>query len=207
MNKHLEVVNLTKIFTMHILNGKKIVAFKDVSFSLNKGEFLGISGKSGYGKSSLIKCIYRNYIPTSGDVFYYADNGEQINLATADDELILHIRKNKIGYVSQFFSAVPRIPAIDIVIEPLLDKGWDRDSAIIKAKELFKRFEIDKSLWDAFPSTFSGGEKQRINLIKAFIDKPEIILLDEPTASLDQKNRSETLEIIKEFKKEKISMI
>jgi alpha-D-ribose 1-methylphosphonate 5-triphosphate synthase subunit PhnL len=191
---------------MHILAGKEITAFKDISFSLIKGTFLGISGKSGYGKSSLIKCIYRNYNPTSGDVYLY-NGDEKINIIAINDHEMLKIRKEKMGYVSQFFQTIPRVSSMNIIIEPLLDKGWEKEKAIEKAKELLIHFEIPKNLWDAFPSTFSGGEKQRINLMRTFIDCPEIILLDEPTASLDQKNRDKILEVIKEMKDQGISMM
>ena len=206
MNTIIEVVNLTKIFKMHVLGGKEIIAFKDVTFSLTKGTFLGISGKSGYGKSSLIKCIYRNYKPTSGDVFLY-NRDEKINITMIDDHEMLKIRKEKMGYVSQFFQTIPRVPTMDIIIEPLVDKGWEKEKAIDRAKELFIHFEIPRNLWDAFPSTFSGGEKQRINLMRTFIDCPEIILLDEPTASLDQKNRDKIMEIIVEMKNQGVSMM
>ena len=206
MNTIIDVVNLTKIFKMHVLGGKEIIAFKDVTFSLTKGTFLGISGKSGYGKSSLIKCIYRNYKPTSGDVFLY-NRDEKINITMIDDHEMLKIRKEKMGYVSQFFQTIPRVPTMDIIIEPLVDKGWEKEKAIDRAKELFIHFEIPRNLWDAFPSTFSGGEKQRINLMRTFIDCPEIILLDEPTASLDQKNRDKIMEIIVEMKNQGVSMM
>jgi len=205
--KHLEVCNLTKIFNMHILNKKKIIAFQDISFSLDRGKFIGIAGKSGYGKSSLIKCIYRNYDPTSGDIFLYDKEGKSINLTKINDHEMLEIRKNRMGYVSQFFQTIPRVTTMNIIIEPLIDKGWQKDDAVMRAEKLFKLFDIPDNLWDAYPSTFSGGEKQRINLMKTLIDSPEIILLDEPTASLDMKNRMIILEIIKEMKKQGITMI
>ena len=206
-NKHLEVINLSKVFHMHILGGKKIVAFQNVSFVLERGKFLGISGKSGYGKSSLIKCFYRNYDVTSGDIFLYDKEGGKINLRTISDTEMLSIRKNRIGYVSQFFQTIPRVTTMNIVIEPLIDRGWEKERAILRATELFRLFDIPKNLWDAFPSTFSGGEKQRINIMRTLIDCPELLLLDEPTASLDKKNRSIIMNIVMELKKQNISMI
>lgn len=207
MGRHLEVINLSKIFNMHILGGKKITGFENINFSLNRGEFLGIAGKSGYGKSSLVKCIYRNYEPTSGKILLYDELGEKINLVDLTDYEMLQIRKKRIGYVSQFFRCIPRVTTMNIIIEPLIDKGWEKDRAIDRAKELFKLFDIPANLHDAFPLTFSGGEKQRINLMRTLIDSPELLILDEPTASLDSKNRKIILNILKELKNQGISMI
>ena len=204
---HLEVLNLNKRFTMHILGKKEIIAFQDISFKIDRGRFLGISGKSGYGKSSLIKCIYRNYDVTSGDIFLYDESGEKINLTQISDIEMLDIRTRRMGYVSQFFQAIPRVTTMNIVIEPLIDRGWEKEKAMERAKALFQIFDIPQNLWDAFPSTFSGGEKQRLNLMRTLIDCPEILLLDEPTASLDRNNREIILNIIKELKKQHITMI
>ncbi|MGD9202706.1 MAG: ATP-binding cassette domain-containing protein, partial [Chitinispirillia bacterium] len=109
MNTHLKVVNLSKIFEMHILGGKNIIAFQDINFAIERGKFLGISGKSGYGKSSIIKCIYRNYDTTSGDIYLYDKTGGYVNLVTISDIEVLEIRKSRMGYVSQFFQTIPRV--------------------------------------------------------------------------------------------------
>ncbi|MGD8446632.1 MAG: ATP-binding cassette domain-containing protein, partial [Desulfobacterales bacterium] len=153
MSKHLEVINLSKRFTMHILEDKEIIAFQDINFKIDRGRFLGISGKSGYGKSSLIKCIYRNYDVTSGDIFLYDQTGLKINLTQISDIEMLDIRARRLGYVSQFFQAIPRVTTMNIVIEPLIDRGWHNDAAIERAQALFQLFDIPKNLWDAFPST------------------------------------------------------
>jgi alpha-D-ribose 1-methylphosphonate 5-triphosphate synthase subunit PhnL len=192
---------------MHILEDKEIIAFQDINFKIDRGRFLGISGKSGYGKSSLIKCIYRNYDVTSGDIFLYDQTGLKINLTQISDIEMLDIRARRLGYVSQFFQAIPRVTTMNIVIEPLIDRGWHKEAAMERAQALFQLFDIPKNLWDAFPSTFSGGEKQRINLMRTLIDCPEILLLDEPTASLDRNNRQIILNIIQELKKQNITMI
>jgi alpha-D-ribose 1-methylphosphonate 5-triphosphate synthase subunit PhnL len=207
MPTHLEVIRLYKRFTMHILGQKEIVAFQDISFKIDRGKFLGISGNSGSGKSSLIKCIYRNYDVTSGDIFLYDEAGEKINLTQVTDIEMLDIRTRRMGYVSQFFQTIPRVTAINVVIEPLIDRGWKIKNAMERAKALFRAFDIPQNLWDAFPSTFSGGEKQRLNLMRTLIDCPEILLLDEPTASLDRNNREIILKIIQELKKKEITMI
>jgi alpha-D-ribose 1-methylphosphonate 5-triphosphate synthase subunit PhnL len=207
MSTHLEVINLNKRFTMHILGKKEIIAFEDINFKIDRGKFLGISGKSGYGKSSLIKCIYRNYDVTSGDIFLYDETRNKINLTQISDIEMLGIRRRRMGYVSQFFQAIPRVTTINIVIEPLIDRGWKKEDAMERAEMLFQLFDIPKNLWDAYPSTFSGGEKQRINLMRTLIDCPEVLLLDEPTASLDRNNRAIILNIIKELKIQGITMI
>jgi alpha-D-ribose 1-methylphosphonate 5-triphosphate synthase subunit PhnL len=207
MSKHLEVSDLSKTFTMHILSEKTITAFHRVNFTLERGKFLGISGKSGYGKSSLIKCIYRNYDVTSGDIFLYDRDGGRISLTAISDTEMLEVRKKRMGYVSQFFHTIPRVTAMDIVIEPLTVHGWEKEKAEARAAELFELFDIPANLWDAYPSTFSGGEKQRVNLMRTLIDCPELLLLDEPTASLDKKNRGIIIDIIRELKKQDVTMI
>lgn len=207
MSTHLEVIGLSKQFEMHILGGKRIVAFENINFSLKRGSFLGISGKSGYGKSSLIRCIYRNYDATSGDIMFYGEDGSKINLTAIGDMEMLGIRARRIGYVSQFFQPLPRVTTLNIVIEPLIDRGWLKEEAISRAETLFNRFDIPPNLWDAYPSTFSGGEKQRVNLMRTLIDCPELLLLDEPTASLDRNNRDIIMGIIKELKSQNVSMI
>ena len=206
MSKHLEVINLSKSFIMHILSGKEILAFQDISFTVGRGTFLGVIGRNGSGKSSLVRCICRNYEPTSGDILLYNGN-ESVNLAKIGDREVLEIRKTRIGYVSQFFRPIPRTPAVDVVIEPLLDKGWGREEAQERARELFSLFDFPENLWDAFPSTFSGGEKQRINLIRSLINSPELVLLDEPTVSLDVRSRGIILDIIKEMTRRKITIL
>jgi alpha-D-ribose 1-methylphosphonate 5-triphosphate synthase subunit PhnL len=207
MPRHLEVINLSKHFIMHILGKKEITPFQNISFTIDRGKFLGISGKSGSGKSSLMKCIYRNYDASSGDIFLYDKNGGKINLTQISDIEMLDIRTKRMGYVSQFFQAIPRVTTMKVVIEPLIDRGWEQEKAIQRAEGLFQLFDIPKNLWDAFPSTFSGGEKQRINLMRTLIDCPEILLLDEPTASLDHYNREIILNILRELKKQNITMI
>jgi alpha-D-ribose 1-methylphosphonate 5-triphosphate synthase subunit PhnL len=207
MATHLDVKNLSKRFKLHILGGKEIVAFQDIGFRIERGRFLGISGKSGYGKSSLIKCIYRNYEVSSGEIWLHDEAGGKVDLTRVSDIEMLEIRRLRMGYVSQFFQPIPRVTTMKVVIEPLIDRGWERARARARAEALFKLFDIPANLWDAYPSTFSGGEKQRVNLMRTLIDCPEILLLDEPTASLDRNNREIILNIIQELKRQQITMI
>ena len=203
----LHVIGLSKEFLMHIRGGKKIVSFRNVSFSLKKGEFLGLTGPSGIGKSSLLKCIYRTYIPTAGKILYTTEPGEIVNLADADEHAILDLRESEIGYISQFLHVIPRVSAFDVIAGALASKGFNRRLCEEKAGEYLRRVGIPQTLWEMYPSTFSGGEKQRLNIIHAIISKPRLLLLDEPTASLDANTKREVIALIEDLKKEGTSMI
>ncbi|MCX7709155.1 MAG: phosphonate C-P lyase system protein PhnL [Clostridia bacterium] len=203
----MEIQNLSKEFHMHIRGGKTILSLMDVSFEVKKGEFLGLTGPSGIGKSSLLKCIYRTYVPTSGDIWYTDSMGDRVNLVTANEHEILRLRKYEIGYISQFLHVIPRVSAMDVITGALVEKGFDRKESEERAKEYLSRVGIPTSLWEMFPSTFSGGEKQRLNIIHAIISKPRMLLLDEPTASLDPNTKNEVVSLILELKKEGTAMI
>jgi alpha-D-ribose 1-methylphosphonate 5-triphosphate synthase subunit PhnL len=170
---------------MSVLRGKQIHGFHDVSFKVQRGDFVGIIGKSGSGKSSLLKCIYQTYIPDKGYVLLKNEAGEMINLTLADDHTILGFRRQEIGYVSQLLRAVPRVTALEVIAEPLLLRGVDLDTAKEKAARYLERLLIPEELWEAYPSTFSGGERQRVNIARALISAPKLLLLDEPTSALD----------------------
>lgn len=192
---------------MHIRGSKKIVSLENVSFSLKRGEFLGLSGPSGIGKSTLLKCIYRTYIPTTGDIIYRTAEDKIINISTTDEHTILDLREREIGYVSQFLRVIPRVSALGIVVSSLALKGLNKKTCEERAKEYLRRVGIPQSLWEMYPSTFSGGEKQRLNIVHAIIGKPRLLLLDEPTASLDANTKREVITLIKELKSEGTSMI
>ena len=198
---------LTKEFQMHIRGGKRITAFRDVSFAVQAGEFLGISGPSGAGKSSLLKCIYRTYRPSAGTLRYTDAQGSRHDLAGADEHTLMRLRKLEIGSISQFFHVIPRISALETITNAAAARGFDRGESKERAQELLLRLGIPPSLWDMFPSTFSGGEKQRINIIHAVIAAPRLLLLDEPTASLDPASAREALALIRELKREGTAMI
>jgi len=203
----LEVRNLSKNFNLHLLGGKVITAFQNVSFALKRGEFLGIAGKSGSGKSSLIKCIYRTYLSTKGEIIYYPKSENPIDLATCHDEEIIDLRYGKIGYVSQFFYAIPRVSCLDIVTRALIQQGVNINEAKKSAQNMLSRLLIPDKLFDAYPSTFSGGEKQRINIAHALVKEAELLLVDEPTASLDKVARGIVLEEIFKLKMRRTSVI
>jgi alpha-D-ribose 1-methylphosphonate 5-triphosphate synthase subunit PhnL len=203
----LQVNNLAKDFTMHIRDGVMIPGFSGVSFQTKAASLLAITGPSGTGKSSLLKCIYRTYLPSAGEILYTAKDGTVINLASACDWDVLSLRRNEIGYVSQFFHIMPRISALETLIEPLVSRGENRKVALDRAMEMLSRVGLGKTLWDMYPSTFSGGEKQRLNILHAIITKPRLLLLDEPTASLDKGYKDCIMEMILALKAEGTAMI
>jgi len=202
----LEVQNLAKRFTLHMLGGKRLVAFAGVQFSLAAGECLQVVGPSGIGKSSLLKCLYRTYRPSQGRALFFTTGGA-VDLAAAPEAEILDVRRRAIGYVSQFFSAIPRQSAVAVVAEPLLDLGADTQTALDEARTMLARLEIPEALWEGFPATFSGGERQRVNLARAFIAPRKLILLDEPTASLDAARRAIVFELLTELKRAGTALI
>jgi alpha-D-ribose 1-methylphosphonate 5-triphosphate synthase subunit PhnL len=199
MAKILDVENLHKEFTLHILNNKKIRALDSVSFDLDAGEIVGLTGTSGSGKSTLMKCIYRTYLPSGGRVVTYTRRGP-VDLASANEHDVLAVRKSEMTYCSQFLQAIPRVPAVDVVCEHLLRRGGNRDEALTLARDCFARLWLPEELWDAYPSTFSGGEQQRVNILRAIISRPRLLLVDEPTASLDAKTKDVVIDMLLELK-------
>lgn len=202
----LEVNNLSKSFELHILNGKKIEALKNINFNLKEGEIIGLTGKSGSGKSSLMKCIYRTYLASNGEIIYQSADGP-VDLATADDHRVISLRKTEITYCSQFLSVIPRVTAVDVVSENLFRIGKDKDAAREKARQMLEQLGLPAELWDAFPVTFSGGEQQRINIARAIIAPPRFLLIDEPTASLDQRTKDVVIDMTLELKNNGTSVL
>ncbi|MDR1656176.1 MAG: phosphonate C-P lyase system protein PhnL [Deltaproteobacteria bacterium] len=197
----LAAVGLGKTFTLHLTGPTKICALEGVDLKVGSGVCLGLTGPSGSGKSSLLRCLYGNYHLSSGDVFI-KHKESTVSLSKAGDRLILEIRTWSLGYVSQFLRVIPRVPTIDIVSEPLLALGQPQKQAAKAAARVLERLRIPKKLWPLPPATFSGGEKQRVNLARVFVKNWPILLLDEPTASLDSKNRDSVFELITEAKQE-----
>jgi alpha-D-ribose 1-methylphosphonate 5-triphosphate synthase subunit PhnL len=203
----LSVRQLSKYFILHILGGKAIAGCEEIEFDLKQGEFLGLTGPSGAGKSTVIKCIYRTYLPTSGCVLYTGKDGRQTDLAHTPEREMIRLRRLEIGYVSQFLRVMPRVPAVDVLAGELRQKGWEMDDARQRAREYLEIMNIGKALWDAYPSTFSGGEQQRINIARALITEPRLLLLDEPTASLDAATRQIVVRVLKDLKSAGATMI
>src|SRR6201996_8265946 len=201
MGKLLEIANLRKQFRLHILNEKTIAALDDVSFEVDEGEIVALTGKSGSGKSTLMKCIYRTYLSDSGQILYHGGTGFRIDLAAATEHQVLQIRKTEMTYCSQFLQVIPRVPALDVVASGLIARGHTASDARQITRECFARLSLPKELWDAYPSTFSGGEQQRVNIARAIISRPRLLLVDEPTASLDIKTKDAVIAMILELKR------
>jgi alpha-D-ribose 1-methylphosphonate 5-triphosphate synthase subunit PhnL len=196
----LVIENLSKTFVMHVGEEKTIPCLDSVSLTVETGQMVAVIGPSGAGKSSLLKCVYGSYLASSGEIFYTAANGTTYELTTTDLQTMRMLRMNEIGYVSQFFHVIPRIAALDVLCEPLINRGVAADKALARAKELLNIVGIPESLWNMYPSTFSGGEKQRLNILYGIISEPRLLLLDEPTASLDPTSKANVLALIKDLK-------
>ena len=202
----LRIDNLAKTFLLHNQGAKKLPVFQNISFQVKAGECLVLTGASGTGKSTLLRAIYANYLVQSGTINIRHEN-KWVDLASASPHEVLEIRKKTLGYVSQFLRVIPRISAIDLVCEQLLVQGKLIKPAKAQAKKLLNKLSIPESLWDLPPATFSGGEQQRVNIARTLIQDYPILLLDEPTASLDEKNRDAVIELINEARNQGTAVV
>jgi alpha-D-ribose 1-methylphosphonate 5-triphosphate synthase subunit PhnL len=192
----IRVENLAKMFTLHHQGATQIPVFEALNLEVMPGECVVLSGDSGVGKSTLMRTIYGNYLPSDGGVFVRHDNA-MIDITKAAPHDVLAIRKKTLGYVSQFLRVIPRITTLDLVIEPLLENGVDPGEARERAITLLNALRLPQAHWALPPATFSGGEQQRVNIARSFIREYPVLLLDEPTASLDAANRQIVVELIK----------
>jgi alpha-D-ribose 1-methylphosphonate 5-triphosphate synthase subunit PhnL len=187
---------VAKTFTLHLRGEAMIEVVRDVSFSMHSGECVALAGPSGAGKSSILKMIYANYRADSGIILVRAGE-EQIDITKADPRRILELRRSTIAYVSQFLRVIPRVATLDIVAAAAAETGMSGAEAGERAADLLQRLHIPRQLWQLPPATFSGGEQQRVNLARGLAAEQPIVLLDEPTASLDATNRSVVVDLIK----------
>ena len=206
MTAMIDVADAQKTFTMHLQGGVELPVVRGATFRVDPGECVVLAGPSGAGKSSILKMIFGNYRCDGGRIGI-RHRGALIDLATAEPRQILNVRRDTIGYVSQFLRAVPRVATIDVVAEPLIAKGMPRAEAHARAGALLQRLNIPQRLWRLPPATFSGGEQQRVNIARGFIPDLPILLLDEPTASLDAANRAVVVELVAEKKRKGIAMV
>ncbi len=202
----LVVSDVAKSFTMHLRDGIKLPVVAGVSFSIRAGECAVLGGPSGAGKSSILKMLYGNYAVDEGQIIVQHEGG-LIDLANASPRTVLAVRRQTIGYVSQFLRTVPRVSALDVVAEPLVERGEERESAREKARALLAQLNLPEKLWALPPATFSGGEQQRVNIARGFITEHPVLLLDEPTASLDAKNRDVVVALIAEKKAAGVALL
>lgn len=195
----LRVRDIAKTFVMHLRGGLRLPVFSNVSFEVAAGECLVLGGPSGVGKSSILKMLYGNYGVDTGEILV-AHAGQPVDLARALPRQVLDIRRHTLGYVSQFLRAIPRVPALEVVADPLIARGTDKLEALGRAEAALARLNLPRELWNLPPATFSGGEQQRVNIARGFISDHPILLLDEPTASLDAANRAVVIDMIEEKK-------
>jgi alpha-D-ribose 1-methylphosphonate 5-triphosphate synthase subunit PhnL len=197
MRKMITVSGVTKTFTLHNQGGVVLPVLSDVNFAVDAGEALVLAGPSGVGKTSLLRLLYGNYKPTSGRIDI-RHGSATVDIVSAQPRLVLDVRRRTIGFVSQFLRVIPRVTTLDIVRDPLLQRGKDAATATRRAQDMLARLNLPERLWHLAPATFSGGEQQRVNIARSFVDPPAILLIDEPTASLDAANRDVVVELIAE---------
>lgn len=206
MSAMVEVDHLSKRFTLHNQGGVTLPVLDEVSLEVERGECVVLHGPSGAGKSTLLRCVYANYRVESGAA-RVRHAGVWVDMASAPPREVLAVRRRTVGYVSQFLRVIPRVPALDVVMEPLIAAGCDREAARAKAARVLERLNVPSRLWPLPPATFSGGEQQRVNIARGFVADFPILLLDEPTAALDASNRRAVVELIEEAKARGAAML
>lgn len=198
----IELKDVSKTFTLHNQGSAVIEVINNVSFSVAPGECVALTGSSGAGKSTLMRMIYGNYLTQFGSIRI----GE-VDMVQAEPREVIALRRDVLGYVSQFLRVVPRVPTLDVVADPLRSLGVPAEEAHARARELLSQLNIPERLWTLSPTTFSGGEQQRVNIARGFAHSYPAMLLDEPTASLDAKNREVVLSLIEEAKERGVAII
>ena len=197
MTERVRVMAVAKDFVLHNQGGVRLPVLTDVSFSVNAGECVVLHGPSGAGKSTLLRLLYGNYRCTQGEILIR--HGEDfVDIVRADPRVVLEVRRRTLSFVSQFLRVIPRVSTLDIVCEPLLARGIAPEQARPRAQAMLERLDIPARLWSLAPATFSGGEQQRVNIARSFIARAPVMLLDEPTASLDARNREIVMGLIDE---------
>jgi alpha-D-ribose 1-methylphosphonate 5-triphosphate synthase subunit PhnL len=186
---------LDKVFVLHHQHGAQLPVFAGLHLQVAAGECVALAGPSGCGKSTLMRCLYGNYAPSGGQV-EVLHQGQWLDLHRAAPRQVIAARRHSLGHVTQFLRAIPRVPTLDLVAEPLRRLGVDDASAREQARALLDRLNVPQRLWSLPPATFSGGEQQRVNVARGFIAAQPVLLLDEPTASLDGRNRQVVVDLI-----------
>ncbi|MFV0423839.1 phosphonate C-P lyase system protein PhnL [Oleidesulfovibrio sp.] len=199
MTVMIEVSSLSKRFVLHNQGGAQLQVFEGLNLAVSAGECVALHGRSGSGKSTLLRSLYANYKPVSGAI-RIRHKGEMVDIASADPRLVVQVRKHTVGYVSQFLRAIPRVPTFELVAAARRELTGNAAEAEVWAAELLGKLNIPHRLWSLAPATFSGGEQQRVNIARGFAVDYPVMLLDEPTASLDAANRAVVVELIRETK-------
>ena len=206
MSAMLEIRGLSKGFTLHAA-GRRVRGCERVSLVVERGEFVGITGRSGSGKSTILKCLYRTNLPESGQILYDSEAFGTVDLATLDERRVIYLRNYEIGYVSQFLDAVPRTTARQIVAASAAEAFGDPADIGSETTRMLEHFDFPRELWDLYPNTFSGGEKLRLNIARAMVRRPRLLLLDEPTASLDNASKLKVRDLIEQLKEGGTTML
>jgi alpha-D-ribose 1-methylphosphonate 5-triphosphate synthase subunit PhnL len=186
---------IAKTFTLHNQGSTLVPVFANVSLEVAAGECVVLSGVSGVGKSTMLRAIYGNYVPSDGSVKLFHD-GEYVDITNSPPHVVLDIRRRTMGYVSQFLRVIPRIQTLQLVMEPLLENSVDAGEAKDRAEAILAMLNLPKALWGLPPATFSGGEQQRVNIARVMVREYPVLLLDEPTASLDAANRQTVIKLM-----------
>jgi alpha-D-ribose 1-methylphosphonate 5-triphosphate synthase subunit PhnL len=197
----LEFQAVSKRFTLHHQNGAELRVLDTVNLQVRPGECVVLDGPSGMGKSTLLKLVYANYRASSGRILVRAPQQEAVDVSAALPRTLVQMRRHTVGYVSQFLRVIPRVSALEVVAEPLMEDAADepaREQARESARQWLQRLRIPERLWPLPPATFSGGEQQRVNIARNMIKPRPVLLLDEPTASLDAANTQTVIELIRE---------
>ena len=196
-NPSLRIEGFSKRFVLHTQGGIVLDVLSEVNLTIGAGDCVVLHGPSGVGKSSLLRCVYGNYRTDTGRILVrHLDGG--VNMVAAEPRHILDIRRQTIGYVSQFLRVIPRVSALDVVAEPLRRLGITIETARHRAADMLNRLAIPERLWELAPATFSGGEQQRVNIARGFVVDYPILLLDEPTSALDAGNRERIVQLIRD---------
>ncbi len=206
MNTLIEVRDLAKTFTLHQQHGVSLQVLRGLSFTVSAGECLVLHGQSGAGKSTLLRTLYGNYLPAGGSI-RIRHAGDWLELVGAEPRQVLAVRRQTLGYVSQFLRVIPRVPALEVVMEPALARGWSRADAEARAKALLTRLNISERLWQLAPGTFSGGEQQRVQLARVLCQVwvpvldgvPRFLFLDEPVSSLDIRHQLLIMDVARRY--------
>jgi alpha-D-ribose 1-methylphosphonate 5-triphosphate synthase subunit PhnL len=202
----LTVEKLSKRFFLHEQKAF-IPSCDDVDLTVCNKKMTALVGPTGCGKSSVLKCIYRTYLPRGGRILYHDETGHTTDLVQASDHRILELRKRDIGFVTQFLHCLPRKATLDVVGEPLVVRGEKKEAARDAAADILRLLNVPERLWHVPPATFSGGEKQRVNLARGLISRPRLLLLDEPTASLDPATTDRVIDLLSSIKAKGVGML
>lgn len=206
MQTMIEVENLSKRFVLHNQGGVELPVFQSVNFRVASGEAVVLTGPSGTGKSTFLRLLFGNYKVSTGAI-RVRHQGQWVDIASDVPRVVIAVRRRTLGYVSQFLRVIPRITTLDLVKDTLIGRGVSEDEADQRAKDMLSRLNLPEALWTLAPSTFSGGEQQRVNIARSFVDPAPILLLDEPTASLDERNRDVVVDLIGEARQKGTAIV